>query len=108
MQPTRSIAVALATLSAALMMGTACSCTGEPESKPAKAPSSQPSATQPDMSLQVTDVDGKPHHPLEADGASGVVLLFIAADCPISNSYAPEIGRICKEYEGSGPGKFRF
>ena len=27
-----------------------------------------------------------------------VVLLFIARDCPISNSYAPEINRLCAQY----------
>jgi len=31
-------------------------------------------------------------------GKKAVVLLFIASDCPISNSYAPEIQRICAYY----------
>jgi hypothetical protein len=30
------------------------------------------------------------------------VLIFIATDCPISNAYAPEIARICKEYGPQG------
>jgi hypothetical protein len=30
------------------------------------------------------------------------LLFFIASDCPISNSYAPEIQRLCAEYEGRG------
>ena len=46
--------------------------------------------------------------PLEVKGAAGAVLIFIATDCPISNSYAPEISRICAEYSGEGPGNFRF
>ena len=33
-----------------------------------------------------------------AKGKKAVVLLFIASDCPISNSYAPEINRICARY----------
>jgi thiol-disulfide isomerase/thioredoxin len=33
-----------------------------------------------------------------AAGKKAVVLLFIARDCPISNAYAPEIGRICARY----------
>ena len=31
-------------------------------------------------------------------GQKASVLLFIASDCPISNSYAPEINRICARY----------
>lgn len=31
-------------------------------------------------------------------GKKAVVLLFIAHDCPISNSYAPEIKRLCAHY----------
>jgi len=33
-----------------------------------------------------------------AKDEKAVVLLFIASDCPISNSYAPEINRICARY----------
>lgn len=31
--------------------------------------------------------------------ARATVLLFITTDCPIANSYAPEIKRICADYE---------
>jgi hypothetical protein len=30
------------------------------------------------------------------------LLVFIASDCPISNGYAPEIQRICRDYGGRG------
>jgi len=30
------------------------------------------------------------------------VQFFISSDCPISNSYAPEIQRLCGEYRGKG------
>jgi len=30
------------------------------------------------------------------------VLVFVASDCPISNAYAPEIQRICRDYAGRG------
>src|SRR6185369_15993625 len=30
------------------------------------------------------------------------VLFFIASDCPISNGYAPEIQRICRDYRKKG------
>ena len=32
------------------------------------------------------------------------VLFFISSDCPISNSYAPEIQRLCNEYSNKGIG----
>src|SRR6266536_2728716 len=32
------------------------------------------------------------------------VLFFISSDCPISNSYAPEIQRLCSEYRTKGEG----
>ena len=30
------------------------------------------------------------------------MIIFISVDCPISNAYAPEINRICKDYEPRG------
>jgi thiol-disulfide isomerase/thioredoxin len=36
-------------------------------------------------------------------GKAGV-LFFISSDCPISNSYAPEIQRLCGEYGNKGVG----
>lgn len=32
------------------------------------------------------------------DDCKAVVLIFLGHDCPISNGYAPEIVRLCKEY----------
>jgi hypothetical protein len=40
------------------------------------------------------DLDGLSRHPLEAAGKLASVLIFYGYDCPISNSYAPEINRI--------------
>lgn len=45
----------------------------------------------------IPDVDGVPRTPLEPAGKASV-LFFITTDCPISNSYAPEVQRICAEY----------
>jgi len=43
------------------------------------------------------------HAPLPSGkGKRAVVLLFIARDCPISNSYAPEIKRIMARYTPEG------
>jgi thiol-disulfide isomerase/thioredoxin len=52
-------------------------------------------------SLTIPDIDGVARMPLEPAGALSV-LFFITNDCPISNSYAPEVQRICSEY---GPRK---
>jgi peroxiredoxin len=38
----------------------------------------------------------------EAKGKKATLLFFIATDCPISNFYAPEIQRICKQYGSKG------
>ncbi len=43
------------------------------------------------------DIDGVSRTPLDPQGKASV-LFFITTDCPISNSYAPEVQRICSEY----------
>jgi hypothetical protein len=48
--------------------------------------------------LQVRDVDGNMHTPLAQTDKKAAVLFFLLPDCPISNSYAPEINRICADY----------
>ena len=47
--------------------------------------------------FSIHDVDGIARFPLNPEGKASV-LFFITSDCPISNSYAPEIQRICSEY----------
>jgi len=49
------------------------------------------------------DLDGVTHHPLDPAGKTGSVLIFYWQDCPVSNSYAPEINRICASH-----GNFSF
>jgi redoxin len=49
--------------------------------------------------LELADVLGEKHQPLADKGQKATVFFFIGHDCPISNSYAPEINRICAEYE---------
>jgi hypothetical protein len=49
----------------------------------------------------VRAVDGRPLRPFEPDGIANV-LVFVATDCPISNAYAPEIQRLCRDYGGRG------
>ena len=52
--------------------------------------------------VAVRDIDGNrlsllspPEHQLE-------LLFFISSDCPISNRYAPEIQRVCSDYQSRG------
>ena len=49
--------------------------------------------------LELVDVNGQKHQPLANNGQKATVLFFVGHDCPISNSYAPEINRICAEFE---------
>ena len=52
-------------------------------------------------SLTIRDIDGLEVNPLAPTGAASV-LFFVTHDCPISNSYAPEIQRICADYKSKG------
>lgn len=55
--------------------------------------------------IHVRDVEGHNRTPLATTANRATVLLFVTNDCPIANSYAPEIQRIQKAYVGS---KFDF
>jgi thiol-disulfide isomerase/thioredoxin len=52
-------------------------------------------------SVQIVDVDGRVLKPFDPSGAASLVF-FVSTDCPVSNSYAPEIQRICREYGPRG------
>ena len=49
-------------------------------------------------------VDGAVHGSLDDGKQAARVLFFVTTDCPISNQFAPEMNRICSEYEGRGVG----
>jgi thiol-disulfide isomerase/thioredoxin len=49
--------------------------------------------------IQFIDLAGRPQTPLSQPDKKATVLFFLLPDCPVSNAYAPEIKRICKEYE---------
>ena len=48
--------------------------------------------------IEWRDLDGIAHQPLNPEKKSGTVLIFFWHDCPISNSYAPEINRMAASY----------
>lgn len=52
--------------------------------------------------LVIKDVLGADHKPLAATGQKATVFFFVLTDCPIANSYAPEINRIATAYGPRG------
>jgi hypothetical protein len=54
--------------------------------------------------VTIRDVNGVAREPLKVGAGKAKVLFFITNDCPISNAYAPEIARICKDYQARGIG----
>ena len=54
------------------------------------------------LASTVRDIDGSEHAFPTAPGAEATIVFFVTSDCPISNRYAPEIGRICGEYATDG------
>ena len=62
-----------------------------------------PGTIEPDLrNLVIKDVQGTNHHPLAAAGQKATVLFFVLSECPIANSYAPEINRIAADYGSRG------
>jgi hypothetical protein len=51
--------------------------------------------------IQLRGIDGRVLTPFKPAQAAHV-LFFVATDCPISNTYAPEIQRVCRDYAGQG------
>jgi len=52
---------------------------------------------------RVLDIDGRPVTPFHP-AAKAEALFFVSTDCPVSNSFAPEIQHICKDYAAKGVG----
>jgi AhpC/TSA family len=48
------------------------------------------------------DLNGKPVERLAGQDTKGIVLVFLASDCAISNRYLPEIKRLQKEFAPRG------
>jgi hypothetical protein len=56
-------------------------------------------AARPDGEIRA--IDGRTLTPF-APSTPASVIYFIATDCPISNSYAPEIQKVCRDYADRG------
>lgn len=56
-------------------------------------------ATRP-VEITLKDLHGVARQPMALGDAKASVIIFISVDCPVSNAYAPEINRICKQYKG--------
>src|SRR5579884_1615 len=54
------------------------------------------------VSFDLRDAQGRRHTIAEGRESKAIVLLFLAADCPISNSYAPELNRLAAQYSPRG------
>lgn len=49
-------------------------------------------------SVSLVDLDGRSVNPFADSTNRAIVFLFISVDCPISNSYAPEVRRLHAEF----------
>ncbi len=51
-----------------------------------------------EANVEIADLSGTVRHPLEPGDKSGTVLIFYWHDCPICNSYVPEINRLSADF----------
>ncbi len=63
------------------------------------APTARPAVIK-DFALM--DAQGKKHTAAEWKGTAAVVLIFLGTDCPVSNFYAPEYGRLARTFTKKG------
>src|SRR5581483_4025507 len=54
------------------------------------------------VTFNLRDADGRFHPSSELTQSKATVFVFLATDCPNSNSYAPELARLYKDYENRG------
>jgi peroxiredoxin len=52
--------------------------------------------------FQVRDTEGTMHTPAEWNGHKAILLFFVTTDCPVANSYVPEMNRIRDAYAPRG------
>jgi peroxiredoxin len=54
--------------------------------------------------FQLRDTQGGMHTNAEWSGQKAILLFFVTTDCPVGNSYVPEMNRIRDAYTGRGVG----
>jgi peroxiredoxin len=54
------------------------------------------------LEFSLRDADGAIHTQAEWTQARAIVLFYVTTDCPLSNAYAPEMGRIAEAYASRG------
>lgn len=54
--------------------------------------------------LLILDINGVDRQPMHVAEGKANALFFVTNECPISNSYAHEIARICADYKSKGIG----
>lgn len=47
---------------------------------------------------QLTDVEGNVHEPFADENTPAFVMIFISVDCPIANSYHPQLQRLARQH----------
>ncbi|HYW47333.1 MAG TPA: thioredoxin family protein [Bryobacteraceae bacterium] len=52
--------------------------------------------------FRLRDTGGRAHSPAEWSGRKAILLFFVTTDCPVANSYVPEMNRIREAYEPRG------
>ena len=52
--------------------------------------------------FKLPDADGKEHSLKSLAGSKGVVVLFIATKCPVSNAYNERMEQLAKDYQAKG------
>jgi hypothetical protein len=52
--------------------------------------------------VHVKDLDGKQVNPFDSAFGKGMVFIFASVECPVSNRYMPEYGRLAEEFTPKG------
>src|SRR5271165_4346208 len=52
--------------------------------------------------FQLRDTAGGVHNPAEWSGHKAILMFFVTTDCPVANSYVPEMNRIRDAYAPRG------
>jgi len=72
--------------------------TGSGHSQREQASTSIPARSPGYEQVRLVDINGQEIHPLAGTDALAVVFVFTRSDCPISNSYAPELQRLYHKF----------